>query len=817
MSRRGRRLTAAIAVLFALLFVGRWTATLLADRWWAAQFSPAAVKFLTDWHLLRFTLDLTGCLVASAWFIGHLLLVYRAVGTVQVRRNVANLEFREALTPRALLTSVVVTGVLFGLLVGAGASGWWRDVVLAWQGVSYAVGDPLLGRDLGLYVAQLPIWRAVHGFLVLLVLLALTGVAALYMLVGAIRWIERRPAINHHARAHIGWLLAALALALAWGYLLEPYERVAGPAELLDKAAWHATLLVSPLLAGIALAAGALSAVWAARPRHALVVAAWIVLALASIVGHWLLPAIMGGSAEPAVTIPALERLTRVAYRLDALRDTRLEQGGPPAPPAVPSLWNAAALAQVFPGDSNHLFAVNPALLTPEGRRRPVWLVVRSANPGRVLASAVADHRVSPSGEPLFYRLGDSLPRTTPTPLLDFRSDLLGPDARDYRLVPGDGSGVLVNSWLRRLLLAWALQAGELLGELRPGSRVDWRLAPEDRLGRLAPFADWRAPTARVIDGELVWLADGYLVSSTFPLTNRVNWRQRKVGSVGAAFLGTVNAESGAARVYLQPGADPLASTWSNVSNGVVEPASAIPESVLRAASYPGDLFRVQVQQLERVPWKAGTLSGGSVQGVSEPPAPQTSWAADSSGPIVLSTFESPGERRLSAILIGSRDDGRTHLTLVRLDSSVTLPVRAVLENRWANFPSYDALSDSIREDGGKLERGPLRVDVGPGGPIAYQAYFALRPSGGIVLAWVSVAAPGRLGAGRTLKEAWSNLLGATVPAPPGSPQAGRLDEARRWMQHADSALRIGDWSEFGRAWSSLRNILGLPLDSARF
>jgi hypothetical protein len=79
------------------------------------------------------------------------------------------------------------------------------------------------------------------------------------------------------------------------------------------------------------------------------------------------------------------------------------------------------------------------------------------------------------------------------------------------------------------------------------------------------------------------------------------------------------------------------------------------------------------------------------------------------------------------------------------------------------------------------------------------------------------VAAPNRLGAGRTLKEAWSNLLGATVPAPPGSAQAGRLDEARRWMEQADSALRAGDWSEFGRAWSSLRNILGLPLDSVRF
>ncbi|HEY0351473.1 MAG TPA: UPF0182 family protein, partial [Gemmatimonadales bacterium] len=774
MSRRGRRLTIAIAALFALLFVGRWTATVLADRWWGAQISPAAAHFLTDWHLLRLTLDLAGCLIASAWFIGHLLLVYRAVGTVQVRRNVANLEFREALTPRALLTVVVVGGVLLGLLVGVGASGWWRDVALAWQGVSYGVSDPLLGRDLGVYVAQLPIWRAAHGFLILLVLLALSGVIALYMLVGAIRWIERRPAINHHARAHIGWLLAALAFALAWGYSLEPYELAAGPADLLDRGAWHATLLASPLLVGVALAAGVLSAVWAARPRHALVVAAWIVLAVASMAGHWFAPSLVSGSSLPAVGTPALERLARIAYRLDDLRETRLEQAGSPAPPPVPSLWNPAALAQLFPGDSTHLLSLTPAVLTPEGRRRPAWLVVRSAGAERVLATAVADHRVGPAGQPLFYRLGDSLPRTTATPLLDYRSDLLVPDGRDYRLVPGDRPGVPVDGWPRRLLLAWALQAGELLGDLRPGTRVDWRLSPQERLGRLAPYADWKAPTARIIDGELVWLADGYLTSGTFPLTHRATWGERKVGSVGAAFLGTVNAETGAAHVYLQPGADPLATTWSKVSSGVVEPAAAIPESVLRAAPYPADLFWSQVQQLERAPWKAGTLSGGPAQGVSESPALQMSWAADSSGPVLVSTFESPGERRLSAILVGARDEGRAHLTLVRLDSAATLPVRAVLEDRWAKFQTYDALSDSIREDGGRLERGPVRVEIGPGGPVAYQAYFAHRQSGGMVLAWVSVAAPNRMGAGRTLKEAWSNLLGATVPAPPGSAQASK-------------------------------------------
>jgi uncharacterized protein len=820
LSRRGRRLTAALAALVILLFVGRWTATLLADRWWAAELSPAAAGFLSDWHLLRLTLDLCGCLVASAWFIGHLLLVYRAVGTVQVRRNVANLEFREALTPRALLTVAVAAGALLGILVGAGTSGWWREVTLAWEGVSYGMKDPLLGHELGVYVGQLPIWDAAHGFAVLLVLLGLSGVVTLYMLVGAIRWIDRRPAINDHARAHIGWLLAVLALTLAWGYLLEPYELVAGPVDQLEQSAWRASVLVSPVLAGVALATAGISAVWAIRPRHTLVLAGWIVLASSSMVGHWLLPSMLGGSSAPIVNARILEQLGRMAYGLEELRDTRPERVGSLVQPSLPSLWSPAAVTRALPGDSSRVLAVNPAVLTPDAKPRPVWIVVRNVSPGRVLVSAIADHRVSPTGEPLFYRLADTLPRPTPVTLLELRAGAASPDAPSYRLRQGDSPGVPVDSWPRRLLLAWALQAGDLLGEVRPGSRIDWRLSPEERLQRLAPFAEWGAPTAGVVEGELIWLLDGYLASSTFPLTGRAIWRGRKVGSVGAAFLGTVNAESGVARVYLQPQAGALAETWARVANGVVEPTTSIPEAVLRAAAYPSELFRVQAKELERSPWKAGSVSGQS-QGSAEAPPPQPGWAQDTSGPLAISTFESPAQRRLSAVLIGSHVEGRAHLRLVRLDSAATLPVRTVLENLWSHFPSYDALRDSIREDGGELEPGPLRVDVRDGGPIAYQSYFARRPSGGMVLAWVSVAAPGdvrpRLGAGRTFREAWSNLLGATVPAPPGAAQAGRLDEARRWLQHADSALRAGDWPEFGRAWGSLRTVLGLPADTGRF
>ena len=810
MSRRGRRLTVAIAALVALLFGGRWAAVVLTDRWWAEQISPAAVAFLIDWHVLRLVLDLSGVLLASAWFIGHLLLVYRAVGSVQVRRNVANLEFREALTPGALLAVVIGAGAVLGLLIGAGTSAHWREVALAWHGVTYSVNEPLQQRDLGLYVAQLPVWRLVHGFFLLLVLLGLGTVFGLYMLVGAVRWIDGRPAINTHARVHLGWLLVGLALALLWGYLLEPYELVAGLGDSVDASSWQSTFRVSPILAGVALATAVLTAAWAIRPRHALVAAGWIVLAFASLVGHWMVPPTLGGEGTSAAPPAAIERLDRKAYGLEALSEERLTGSDRPGPPAVPSFWNTAAIRRIVAGDSVDVLAVDQAVLPGVRGRRPVWLAARSIPGSRLAISAVADDRVGPRGQPLFYGPGDTLPRPGPVALLELGAGSFRPLAPGHRLVGSGRHGVDAGGWPRRLLLAWALQAPGLLRQLPAGLRVDWRLSPTERLGRLAPFVEWGEPMPRVIEGELVWLLDGYVAADAFPLSSRLLWRGRRIGGLEAGFLGTVDAASGATHIYLRPSADGLALAWAGVSHGVIEPAAAIPDLVQRQAPYPLELFRVQARQLEQ--GRGGPL--GSAQPTAEPadlPLTDQGWTDDTTGVFRLAAYERQAERRLDAVFWASGLEG---LRLVRLDTVAVVPSRSALEARWNRFASYDALSDSIGDDGGKLEDGPVRLDVRPGGVVAYQSHVAWSRTGA-ALAWVSVAAGERLGAGRTLHEAWSNLLGASAPSIPGSAQATRLDDARRWLQRADSALRAGDWTAFGRAWTNLRDALGARVDSA--
>ena len=281
------------------------------------------------------------------------------------------------------------------------------------------------------------------------------------------------------------------------------------------------------------------------------------------------------------------------------------------------------------------------------------------------------------------------------------------------------------------------------------------------------------------------------------------------------AFLATVSGQTGAVHVYLRPGSDALAAAWAAIAEGVVEPAASIPDPVWRSAPYPVDLFRVQARQLDRPSRKLGSLSGRTGTDAADLPRVEVTWSRDTTGPVLAAAYERAGERRLSALFVARHEEGADELLLARIDSASALPSRAALESRWARFPSYGALGDSIRDEGARLERGPVRFDLEPDGLVAYQSHFAGTNGGRPSLVWVTVATADRQGAGRTLREAWSNLLGASVPAIAGEAQTTRLEEARQLLLRADSALRAADWEAFGRAWSDLQRSLGVTSDSA--
>ena len=777
-----------------LLFAGRWLATWLADGWWADRFAPGARSFVSSVHILRLLIDASAVVIAAGWFIGHLVMVTRAVGSVQIPRHVANIEFREAIRPDALFTAAVGVGTVLGLFVGLDTSAHWTTVVLAWQGLQTGLVEPLLGNDTGVYLAQLPLWRLLHEYAFLLVTIGLAVVTMLYGVIGAIRFQRRRPAINDHARAHLGWLLASVALVLAWGYLLEPFELVAGLDGVVTSEAFGRATFAAPALTGTALMVAALSALWTLRPQHALVAAGWAVLMVASVSGHHLVPLLTGGEREPVAPDSVLREYEDHAFRLGAVRGAR-------TPSLVPApLFGEEPARRIFQAPGG-VITIQAGTIVSGGDRRPAWLALTGESETTSQIVAVAADRVGSGGTPLFYRPGDSLAYPNPYPSAVLGATSVRPGAPRYVVGQAAGEapvgGVAVSSLLRRMALAWALQAGELLGPIPEGTRIDWALSPAQRLATLAPFAEWSGIRARIVDGSVFWVVDGFLSARANPLVEPAEWRGGPAGLVRAAYLGIVEAATGEARIYLREDADPLARAWAGISEGVVEPPGAIPRALADVVGYPAEFLALQAGVLARRSDGPGTLP---IPRPGERPV-QAAWDS-TGGEILVVPFLSPDGSSVTALLTAGSDQQLRLATV-----APGLPAPRSLERRWTRFPTLAPVQDSVAAAGASIEVSEVRYWTSPLGVSAFQVHTAARDGARPVIVWVTVAAGDRLGAGRSLAEAWENLHGTTVPSAPGS-IPGAIPEARHWMRIADEALKRSDWAAFGRAFDALRRVL---------
>lgn len=800
---RGRWLVGTAAALVVVLFAGQWLADLLADRWWAGVLIPEAPGFVSGVRLLRLTLDAAAVLVGTAWYAGHLLVVHRAIGSVQISRQVANLEIREAVTPATLLPLALASAVALGLVAGLGSGRDWPVFALAWQGVTYGVTDPYLHRDLGVFVAQLPLWLLLHAFVRLLMWSACLVVAVLYVALGAIRWQGGRPAMSDHARRHLGYLLAGAALVLAWGFLLAPSEAVAGGAS--DASAWATMELSTLALAGASLAAAAISVLWAIRGQHLLMVAGWGVLLAGVLVVRTALPD--AGGPEDEARAAARLPFDRLAYGLDGL-DDRTARPSAASGPGVPSLWSWASIGRLVTTDSQSLEAAAPTTIPAAGDAVPVWLAVRALPGGAASVLAIADGRTGATSGPVAYRAGDSLAYPGLVTFMAMGPAAIRPGAP--RLVVDSGSvGLAAGGLARRLVLAWALQSARVLGASATMARVRWRLAPRDRLERLAPFAAWEHPRLLVVDGSLVWVAHGFVASATFPSSTRLREGTADIGALEAGVVGTVDAATGATSFYLLPDAGPLTRSWAAITQGVVRPTRELPPALAALLPYPTRLFEAQSTILEEQPWRAGTLAGRPSDTPGEPAPPTVAWEGGHRLALVAA-YERGDDRRVRSLLLGHVTESGRRLTLVRLSDSGSLPGPAAAQATWDRFPSYEQMRDSVVRRGARFERGPYRVLPLGDVPIAYQPWYAFDQNGQVTQPYVAVAQGERVGAGRSFAEAWDNLRGAGAPLPPGFGPHTPLEEARRWMLRADSALHAGDWEGFGRAFGALRQALGV-------
>jgi uncharacterized membrane protein (UPF0182 family) len=324
---RGCIIGLGLLVLAAILFF-----TILdfyADLAWFETMGVTSIlwkRLVSEWVLF-----LAAWVVASGVLVGNWLLARRLAGVGQmtvpwVRQRRTQHQITAEPTTRVIAARVAdavlaVVAVGMGLLFALPARNMWLPLLRYLNATPFGQTDPVLGRDLGYYIFDLPWLNFLQGWLLWLVLLSLVGAALVYVasysaerLTAQVQIVgERQPWLRlaRSAERHL-LILGAIALALfAWGYRLKMARLLYSTTGASYGASYtdvHARLPVMTLLTILAaLGAVILLASMFVRVR-------WLPWAA---VGVWLLVALLGGSLYPSL----LQRLAVVPNEMSRERE----------------------------------------------------------------------------------------------------------------------------------------------------------------------------------------------------------------------------------------------------------------------------------------------------------------------------------------------------------------------------------------------------------------------------------------------------------------------------------------------------------------
>ena len=180
---------------------GRLRPLLFAALFAVVFLLPGAVSFYTDWLWFGetgyqavygrtlYTQSLLLCGTALAAMTVFVATLRVALGNLAPRELVMmspegpvsfSLDRRRLQGPATALSAVVA------LFFGMRAAADWELWLMAWHAQPFGTTDPILGKDVGFYVFQLPWLEAVQATLLGLVAVALIATVAVYAVAGTI-------------------------------------------------------------------------------------------------------------------------------------------------------------------------------------------------------------------------------------------------------------------------------------------------------------------------------------------------------------------------------------------------------------------------------------------------------------------------------------------------------------------------------------------------------------------------------------------------------------------------------------------------------
>ena len=223
----------------------------------------------------------------------------------------------------------VFIGIVLVLTYFAGSSGmvFWREWMLFKNSTEFGVKDPQFGLDISFFAFRLPLWQAIIGWAISILVLATLASAFIHYMYGGIRTNVQTDRTTVAARVQISVLLGLIVLLKAVAYWFDRYALALKESKLITGLTYtdvNATLPAKAILSAIAVVCALLFFANIVRRSWILPAAGTALLVVSSVLIAGIYPgAIQQFQVKPSESskeAPYIQRnidATRAAYDLN--------------------------------------------------------------------------------------------------------------------------------------------------------------------------------------------------------------------------------------------------------------------------------------------------------------------------------------------------------------------------------------------------------------------------------------------------------------------------------------------------------------------
>lgn len=625
---------ATLGILFVLAIAG--ASTVIEYSWWQEMNQVDTWLSMASYRYLP---RIAGAI---------LLFVLLRLAYGQGRRIARSLETVIDISPASALPANLGIAVVSMVVAFATIDAWVVAQYFGGRGMAMASSwsDPVFNKPLSFYFFELPFYRDLISFLLV------TGVLTILVYYGSsIPFGAKNIKFEFGRLARI--LVALVLVAYAAHLYFARYEMVMADHSFLTGADYVDEHIRLPL-AWLAIGTFLVMAAFMLAGRYAIGGA----LILVALLPKWIVPPVVSGfyvkPNEISLERPYIERhiaATRSAYGIEghaketefpAKQEAKIDFLKNRTTLDNVRLWDRRAFIDtvsqiqplrpyVYPGIDVDRYMIDGAmrqvLIAPRemeidqlGDAGRQWINKRftyTHGYGLVLAEA---NRITASGLPVLF-IQNAPPEVKTKDLKITRPEIYYAEhshepvfvdtaqqefdypignANQHTHYQGTG-GFPISSFFMRL--AAAATYGEwnilLTNYLKPNSRMMIHRNVDERLQTLAGFVTWDGDPYMVLskEGRLVYIVDGYMMSSSHPYSESTSTRgAASFNYVRNSVKATVDAYDGKVHLYVADETDPLIGAYRKLFPALFESLSAMPEDLKAHLRYPEWLFQVQAE-----------------------------------------------------------------------------------------------------------------------------------------------------------------------------------------------------------------------------